>query len=187
MYPDAPAIILAMLLVGSVVIEIIRFKVPAVQKLFMGMVGSMLRVEENKKLTGSTYILGSAFLCTVLFHAQPHISSMVLCLFILGDAIAAVVGLSIGRIKIGKKSLEGSLACFILCIILLFGLFPHVPLLLDAWHGKVPVPLVIITSLCITVFELVPIRITKTFVINDNLSVPIIAGFVMLYLYPLFS
>ncbi len=182
-----PMIILGVLFVLSVIVEYIRFNVPSVQKLFYGMVGSMLRQEENKKLTGSTYIFASSFLCTIIFARQPHISFMVLNLFILGDAVAAVVGLSIGRIKIGKKSLEGSVGCFILCLILFFFVYPSVPLLLDRWQGRVPVTLVIIASLCITLFELIPIKITSKLVLNDNLTVPVITGFVIKYLYPVLA
>ena len=180
-----PMVILGVLLVLSIFIEVIRFKIPGVQKVFVSLVGSMLRTEENKKFTGSTYIFASAFICAIIFYRQPHISFMVINLFILGDAIAAVVGLSIGRIKIGKKSLEGSLGCFILCLILFFGVYPHVPLLLDQWNGRIPLSLIFITSLCITIFELMPWRITKNFVINDNLIVPVITGIIMLKLYPL--
>lgn len=183
---NLPMIILGILLVLSIIIELIRFRVPAVQKLFFSLVGSMLRTEENKKITGSTYIFASAFLCTILFYNQPYISCMVLNLFILGDAVAAIVGLSIGRIKIGKKSLEGSIGCFILCLILFFCVYPYVPLLLDDWNGQVPLFLIFITSFCLTVFELVPWRITKYFTLNDNLTVPIITGIIMKYLYPLF-
>lgn len=189
--PGAPAklpmIILGVLLALSLVVEYIRFYVPSVQKIFYSFAGSMLRAEENKKLTGSTYIFASSFLCTIIFADQPYISCMVLNLFILGDAVAAVVGLSIGRIKIGKKSLEGSLGCFVLCLCLFLLVYPYVPLLLDTWAGRVPVALIVIASLCITVFELIPIRLSKSLLINDNLSVPIITGLVMKYLYPLFA
>lgn len=181
-----PMLILGVLLVLSITVEVIRFKVPAIQKLFYSMVGSMLRTEENKKLTGSTWIFASSFICTILFYRHPHISFMVLNLFILGDAVAAIVGLSMGRIKIGKKSLEGSLACFLLCLILFFAVYPHVPLLLDQWNGSIPIPLIFISSLCITLFELMPWRITKNLVINDNLTVPVVTGIIMLLLYPLF-
>ncbi len=181
-----PMIILGVMLILSIVTEYVRFNVPAVQKIFVSLVGTMLRTEEDKKLTGSTYIFASSFICTLLFAKQPHISFMVLNLFILGDAVAAIAGLSIGRIRIGKKSLEGSLACFILCLFLFFAVYPFVPLLLDEWQGRVPVPLIFITALCITVFELIPIRLSKNLILNDNLTVPIIAGFAMKYCYPLF-
>jgi dolichol kinase len=122
----------------------------------------------------------------VLFFKQPQIAFMVLFMFILGDAIAAIVGMSIGRIKIGKKSLEGSLACFTLCMILLYGAFPFFPGILDQWGGKIPLLVAIGTSLAITVFELIPLRVTRNLIINDNLAVPVIAGFTMLGLFKIF-
>lgn len=175
-----PMGILGTLLLGSILIEVIRFRMPAVQKTFYTFVGSMLRSEEDKKVTGATYIFASAFICTILFREHPHISFIVLNLFILGDAVAAIVGLSIGKIRIGKKSVEGSLACFILCLLFFYFVFPHVPLLLDTWHGSTPFLLSLSVSLSITIFELIPIRIGKWISINDNLSVPIITGLIML-------
>lgn len=176
-----PAIILAVVFLGSIIIEMLRFKHPVVQKMFYKLFGTMLREEESIKTTGSTYVVGAALLCSLIFYKQPHISFIVLTLFILGDAIAAIVGLSIGRTKIvGKKSLEGSVACFLLCVVLFIALFPFVPGLLDVWNGKIPFALIVITSLAITVFELIPLKITPKIVINDNLAVPVITGFVML-------
>jgi dolichol kinase len=176
-----PTIALGALLLGSVVIEFLRFKHPAIQKMFFKFFGSMLREEESFKTTGSTYVIGAALLCSIIFYKHPHISFIVLSLFILGDAIAAIVGLSIGKIKIfGKKSLEGSVACFLLCLILFYGAFPFVPGLFDAWNGKPPVLLAFITALSITLFELIPLKVTAKLVINDNLAVPVIAGGILL-------
>lgn len=175
-----PLTILSFVLVGSVIIENLRFKNPVIQKLFFQMFGSMLREEESSKTTGSTFVIGAAVLCGILFWKNPHITFMVLSMFILGDAIAAIVGLSIGRIKIGKKSLEGSTACFILCMALFYGVFPFLPGVLHPWGGQVPAVIAIATSLSITLFELIPLRITPKIIINDNLAVPVISGFVML-------
>jgi dolichol kinase len=180
-----PPLILFFLVLGSIIMETLRFRYPGIQKLFFLCFGSMLRKEEDKITTGSTYIIGSAFICSILFRDEPHISFMVLILFILGDAAAALVGQSIGKIKIGKKSLEGSLACFIICLVL-FCIFPILPLVLDVWDGAVPIPLIIITSFAITLFELVPIKLTTHFILNDNLIVPVIAGFCLKWLYPFF-
>ncbi len=180
-----PVIILLSFMVGFIFIEVLRFRLPWLQSLFLKYFGSMLREKEKGNLTGATYIVASSLICSIIFLKNPHISFIVLCTFIWGDAIAAIVGQSIGNIKIGKKSLEGSLACFFLCFILLFWVFPNIPLLLDIWNGKVPLPLIIITSLCITLFELFPLKISKKITINDNLSVPVITGFIMLILYPL--
>lgn len=181
-----PAVILFFLALGSVILETLRFRYPAVQKFFFFCFGSMLRKEEDNITTGSTYIIGSAFICSILFRETPQISFMVLTLFILGDAAAALVGQSAGRIKLGNKSLEGSSACFIVCLVLFF-IFPTLPLLLDTWDGAVPLPLIFITSFAITLFELVPIKIPGNITINDNLIVPVIAGFCLKWLYPFFS
>jgi diacylglycerol kinase (CTP) len=177
-----PPIILAFFLVCFIVVEALRFRVPAVQNLFHKFAGSMLRREEAKKATGATYIVASAMVCSIIFKNHPHVSLMALSTFIWGDAVAALVGQSIGRTKIGTKSLEGSIGCLILCLVFFFGVFPHVPFLLNAWHGKIPVLIAVVGSLCITIMELFPITIKK-FVVNDNFSVPVITGIVMIVLF----
>lgn len=181
-----PVVVLGVLTLASIATEYLRFHNAAVQRLFTALGSSVLRSSEKNSMTGSTYIFASAFLCSVIFYKDPHISFIALSLFILGDAIAAIVGISIGRIKIGKKSLEGSAACFLLGLLLFFFIYPNIPMLLDQWNGFIPLPLIVIASLTNTIFELFPIRFGKRFTINDNLSVPIITGLVMLLCYPLF-
>ncbi|MDR2693733.1 MAG: hypothetical protein LBB74_05910 [Chitinispirillales bacterium] len=181
--PDAvPIGLLAFLVIGSVAVESLRFRLPAVQKLFFTCFGHLLRREEDKKVTGSTYVIAAALLCSLIFINHKHISFMVLTLFILGDAIAAIVGLSVGRIKIWNKSLEGSSACFAMCMLLFYALFPNLPWVLDTWDGKIPLHVAVVISLTITVFELIPLKITKKLTVNDNLAVPVIAGGIMLLL-----
>jgi dolichol kinase len=184
-----PVALLAFFVVGSVIVETLRFHVPAVHKIFCKCFGYMLREEEKSanKVTGSTYVVGAALICSFLFINHPHISFMVLTMFILGDAIAAIVGLSIGRIKIGKKSLEGSAACFLLCMVLFYALFAHLPVLLDVWrdvnndiNAAHYLLIAVAASLSITLFELIPLKITKKIIINDNLAVPVITGGVIL-------
>jgi dolichol kinase len=182
-----PVIVLGLLTIGSIALEYLRFHNAAVQKLFIGLGSGVLRKSEKNSFTGSTYIFISALLCSIIFFNSPHIAFIVLSLFILGDAIAAIVGISMGRIKIGKKSLEGSFACFILGLLLFFFVYPQVPMLLDRWHGTVPLPLIFITSFTNTIFELFPVSFGKGVSINDNLSVPLITGMILLVLYPVFA
>jgi dolichol kinase len=173
-------IFLLALFAGSVIVEMSRFSSPNIQRVYFKFFGSMLRKEERFKITGSTWVICAAALCTILFPNATYVSCMVLSLFVIGDTVAALVGISAGRIKIGKKSLEGSLACFFSCIILSYGLFPFLPGLLDPWGGRLRLPIIVVTAAVVTVFELVPLRIAKNLVINDNLAVPIIAGYTML-------
>jgi dolichol kinase len=175
-------VILAVLFFGSVIIEKLRQKSPAVQKLFYKVAGSMLRKEEKHSITGSTWVIGAALICSVLFREDTSIAFIVLSIFILGDAVAALVGMSIGRIKIGRKSLEGSLACFSLCMLFFLVIFPLVPGLIPTVGGRIPLTVALVTSLAVTVFELVPLRISPKLVINDNLAVPVIAGLLLRWL-----
>ena len=179
-----PPIILAFFLALFVVLETLRFRVPAIQNIFHRFFGSMLRLEEVKKTTGATYILASSLLCSLVFKNYPHVSLMVLSTFIWGDAVAALVGQSMGKTRIGSKSLEGSIACLVLCLVFFLGIFPHLPFLLDKWNGRIPLSLTIIASVCITAMELFTIKV-RGFEVNDNLSVPVITGIVMIILYPL--
>lgn len=179
-----PPVILAFFLALFVILETLRFRVPAIQNIFHRFFGSMLRLEEVKKTTGATYILASSLLCSLVFKNHPHVSLMVLSTFIWGDAVAALVGQSMGKIRIGSKSLEGSIACLVLCLVFFLGIFPHLPFLLDKWNGRIPLSLTVIASVCITTMELFTIKV-RGFEVNDNLSVPVITGIVMIFLYPL--
>lgn len=178
-----PVVILAFFTAIFVLGEILRFRVSFMKSLADKMFGSMMRPEEAKKFSGATYICASSLICSIVFINNPHVAAMTLWMFIWGDAAAALVGISMGKIKIRKKSLEGSVACLLCCIILLDTVFPSMPGLLDAWNGKIPLVLSVISALAVTGMELFPITI-GTFEINDNLTVPVITGFLMVWLYP---
>ncbi|MDG5815642.1 hypothetical protein QA601_11165 [Chitinispirillales bacterium ANBcel5] len=181
-----PLGVLAFLLFGSIIVEWLRFRYPLVQKVFFTCFGKLLRKEEKSKTTGSTFVIAASLLCAILFRNNLHIAFIVLFLFILGDAIAAIVGLSIGRVKIGKKSLEGSIACFLLCMALLYWVIPLFPGVFEPWGNRFPLILALITSLSITLLELFPLKINKKHIINDNLAVPVITGYVILFMDKVF-
>jgi dolichol kinase len=182
LYSPALALAAAAVFTG---VELLRFRFAPVQRMFYRISGKAMRPEEAKKMTGATYIVYSALLCSIVFVNHPSISFMALCAFIWGDAAAALVGQAVGRTKIGKKSLEGSLACFVLCMALFMGGYRLVPHVLDEWQGRAPLFLALAGSLCITVMELFPIRITKSISINDNLTVPVLTGIALLLLHPM--
>ena len=80
----------------------------------------------------------------------------------LGDATAGLVGEKFGKTKFYNKTIEGSIAGLIVC--LLSGYFVHLTL-----------PLVVVFSgaFAAMFIELMPISI------DDNLSVPLFAGTIM--------
>jgi len=179
-----PAAILAVLLAAALTVEALRFHVPWVQRMFHVAAGPALRPKEARSITGATYIFASGLLCALLFYTRPHIACMVLGMSILGDAAAALVGQSIGRIRIGEKTLEGTLGCFAVCLLLCLAVYPYLPRLLDAWGGRMPLLLAVAASLCSCLLELFPLRLPGRTEINDNLTVPVLTGLLMQWLYP---
>jgi len=120
----------------------------------------VMREKEKTRFTGSFfYLVGSTV--SVYFFSPPVAISAILFL-IIGDFMAALVGISYGRIKIGKKSLEGSVACFVSCFIICFSLF---------WGIKYGEQLAFWGALAATLTEL----LNPSF-IDDNLSIPCISG-----------
>jgi len=99
--------------------------------------------------------------CTIAFIVFPFGTASAACAMLaVGDSLSTIVGTRLGRHKIGKtgKSFEGSLACFAGSLIAgVFFVAPHIAVL---------------GATAATATELLP-------KINDNLSIPIVAGLVM--------
>lgn len=132
---------------------------PKFSKYFFQYLKPLLRSHELEgAITGATYYITGVLLCIIIFDKSIAIA----CIFfiILGDTAAALVGKRWGRTKlIGNKSLEGSAACFIVCLLItLFWINPIVG---------------IAGAFFATLTELLPLRI------DDNLTVPLISGAIM--------
>ena len=140
--------------------ELLKAFLPAFRDIFMRIFSPMLRSQEQKGgLTGATYYLIGSFLCILLF--DKTLAIVCLCFLTLGDLCAALIGKQWGRIKLfSRKSLEGSLACFIVCaaVALLIGLHPIVAL---------------VGALVATLIELLPTGV------DDNVTIPLISGLAM--------
>lgn len=115
-------------------------------------------------LTGETALLLSNIIVIAFFDKWVAIISLIFMLF--GDAAASIIGTKYGRVKLGKKTLEGSLSFFITAIVL--------ALIFSEWIG-VPIHLIILIfgAIAATVTEALPIKI------NDNLTTALAAAIVM--------
>ena len=156
---------LAIIGVGGLVVlalaaELLKGLVPTFRAIFLRIFSPILRSQEQKGgLTGATYFLIGSFLCILLF--DKTLAIVCLCFLTLGDLCAALIGKQWGRIKLfSRKSLEGSLACFVVCTAaaLLIGLHPV---------------LAIAGALVATLIELLPIGV------DDNVTIPLISGLAM--------
>jgi len=101
------------------VLDLVRLKHPRLNSLTLKLFGKVMRREELKSVSGNSYYILGLFVL-VLFFPKPIVLLSALFLA-LGDPIAAIVGSSVGRIKITKrKTLEGALANWICCSLISF-------------------------------------------------------------------
>ena len=151
--------VLLALVIVSLAIEVFRLNHPRTRHIFRHFFGELIRNHEEVSLLGSTYLL---IACLLTIHLFPKpIAVLALSFLILGDTVAAIVGKSIGRIGLFGKTLEGSLACFLVC----FALTRAIP--------EIPVHVALVGAVVATVFELLPVPL------DDNFRIPLSAGFAM--------
>ena len=144
----------------SLAVEVFRFNSPRIRSVFRHFFGELLRNHEEASLLGSTYLLIAVLLTLHLF--DKPVAVLALGFLILGDTVAAIVGKSIGKIRLlGGKTLEGSLACLAVC----YGLTLLMP--------GIPFYVGLVGALTATLFELLPIPL------DDNFRIPLSAGFAM--------
>ena len=124
--------------------------------------GRVLREEEEPTFMGSTYFIFSTILTILLFPKSIAIASLLI--LILADTSAALIGKGVGRVSIYGKTLEGSLA-FLLTSLLIVWIYPN----LNRFSGS-------LGALGATIIEILPIKI------NDNLTIPLVAGAIMFFL-----
>lgn len=147
---------------GSILVDIIRLRNLPLAGFLNWFLGPILREHESWDLTGSSYILSASVLSILFFNKKVAIAAI--AYIILGDCVSAIIGRVYGKTKIEKKSLEGSLAFFSICLLVAL-MLPGLPF----WIGA-------IGALVATVVEALSIPI------NDNLSVPLVSGLIMEFL-----
>ncbi len=173
-----------LLLILSIFIEVLRLLNISFGEWFYSKFGAMLREEEKKHLTGATYIAGAIFICAWLSTTNESLavcSFLGLTLFVLGDAVAALAGKSFGKIRIGKKTLEGAIACFLLCFMLSYFIFPQLPKVLEGWGTEISFVQAIVIGLSVSLLELFPIKLARLH-INDNLYVPVLVTYISYFI-----
>lgn len=144
-------------------IEGLRWKNPAVNRLFLSVLKAVLREEETSRLTGATYMLVASLIAVSVF--QRDIAVLALSFLAVGDPLATIIGRRWGRIRLWGKTLEGDLACLVSCIAVGF-VFRQVGLDVS-WST------ILLGALSATLAQAV------TLPINDNLTIPLFAGLLM--------
>ena len=143
-----------------IMIDFARMRSELVKKIFNKLFNTMMRKHEiSGRFTGATWVLIIAV--PIIYFLPKEIAILSLVYMSVGDIAAAIIGLSFGKTKMGKKSLEGSIGCLSVCI--------SAALLLNL----VPLIVSISGAVMATVFEALPLDI------DDNILIPVGAGTTM--------
>jgi len=152
------------------IVEWIRLRNPSLNEWLMAFFGGIHREKEMHKMSGIVWTTLGCLATITLFGDRPRVVSAGILFLALGDGVAALAGRAWGTHKWpgldGKKSVEGSLACFLACLVSGFavGLNP-VATVAGAFAG--------------TVFELFPVPI------DDNLWLPLLSAGVVAFFSPI--
>jgi dolichol kinase len=144
--------------------------------IFIILFGSLLRRREFSSLTGGSYLMLASLVCMLVFGSgilgtKPGegrgVFIAAISFLAVGDTVAAIVGLSIGRTKVFRKTLEGTLAGLAACIGVAFlvSVLPRLDL---------PLIIGILGAVSASLVEALPIEV------NDNVVVPVFSGAVMM-------
>jgi len=143
--------------------ELLRLRVPRMNRRFSSLLKPLLREEETSRLTGTSYILVASLIAFLAF--PRDIAVLALCFLAVGDAMATIAGKQVGKRRLLGKTLEGSLACFASCLALGFIVY-YAGLNIRLLTG-------VAGSVSAAIIEAMPLPI------NDNLTIPLFAGLVM--------
>ena len=147
----------------AIALELSRRRFPRLNDWFISNTAVLLKESESSRVLGSTYMAVASLLVFLFF--DKELAILALMYIAVGDPLAGVVGKRYGRVKIGSKSVEGTVAFAVGaggvgCALIAGGLdVPYWVALAGAGVGAL--------------VELLPIPV------DDNLTVPAVSGAVM--------
>lgn len=156
--------------IAFIIFDILSKKVNYFINLLMKYFGDMLRPHEKKGtgiFNGATWVLISASICVIFFPKIIAITSFTI--LIISDVCAALIGRKFGKHKFYNKSIEGTTSFIISAIIIVLIYFEIF---------KLPSSY-LITGIAGAIVGGIIEAISKVIKIDDNLSIPISVGIVM--------
>jgi dolichol kinase len=149
------------------VFDKIRLAYPEVARRVQGITNLFLRAEEKLHESSMVpYVI--AVLLTIISFPKP-IALIAIATLAAADPLAAIVGIRFGRRRLAaNRTVEGSLAFFavsFLCSFFMLFRFTR-----SVWPAALGVSLALATA--VTIFETLPVKL------DDNLTIPLVTGFV---------
>lgn len=161
-----PALLIGIMAAVSLALDLIRFRIPWLNRLFLYWLSLLLKKEEEARITGATYLLIAACISFLIF--DKEIAVAVLLFLSLGDPAAALIGRPTPGPRILGKSPVGTVA-FVAASLLVVGVLEVTGVLEFHW--------VLVTAAVVAgLVELAPLPF------DDNLTVPLISGACAQYL-----
>ena len=151
-----------------ILLEVGRFVFPGVNRWIISHLGILLKGEEQFQPTGSTLLLIASLVVFFLF--GKYIAITALLFVAIGDPVASLIGGKYGKHAVLSKSLEGSLACFISCLM--------VGVLIARLSHAIALPVVAYGALWATMAEMLSID-----PVDDNFTMPIFSAGAMAAFY----
>jgi dolichol kinase len=150
------------------VFEQIRINYPEAQQKFLPMTKFIIRAEEQLK-ESAMVPYAFAVLLTIITFPKP-IALIAIFTLAISDPLSAIIGIRFGKRRIvPHKSLEGSAAFFISCLLICI-------FVLGIYTGGVS-GVVLLVSLLVafstSAFEMLPLKI------DDNLTIPLFSAFML--------
>ncbi len=161
--PDRIKMSLIMLITALVFVsvDLARSRIEFIKTFFTSYFGFMMRDHElYGKLTGASWVV--AVSVPIIYFFPRDIAILSLVFMSVGDIAAALIGQAIGKIKLGAKTLEGTLGCLITCIAAVY--------VLDI----VPLPVGLTGAVTASLVELLSVDL------DDNILIPFGAGTTMI-------
>jgi dolichol kinase len=156
-------LILVFLFLGIFVfIEFLRLAVPRLNNRLFIIFRYYFKETEKKRLITTTTFLISFLITVLLFRKDIAITAMLFSIF--GDAASAVVGVH-GKKRIFDKSIEGSLAFLVTCLV--------IGLVLTLTKIHLAPMVFILGAFSATIIELLPLPV------DDNFTIALAAGAAM--------
>ncbi len=158
------------------VVDFLRLRLNPFKGIFIILFGSLLRRRELTSLTGGSYLMLASLICMFVYGSGTFGTSLAqgrgvfiaaISFLAVGDTLAAIVGLSLGRIRFFRKTVEGTLAGLVACV--------GVAYVVSVLPGlDLPLSVGILGAVSAAVVEALPIEV------NDNVVIPIFSGAVMM-------
>ena len=92
----------------AVALEIGRWRFSALNGWFQARFGVLMKQSESSAVLGSTYMAAASLIVYLFF--EKELAILALMYIAVGDPLAGVLGKRFGRVKIGSKSVEGTVA-----------------------------------------------------------------------------